>query len=82
MNKNNHIAIENIIRHYFKKAGYVVKNIEFVEPIIYDDGGESNRGVNVFFDKEFNWSSKNYRIFRRCEDRLLKKYNVDLIIDE
>ena len=73
MKKNERITSENIIRHYLKKLGYKVLSIEFVEPMTYEDGTSGNLEANVETDKEFVWNSKSYKIFRRCEDKLIKK---------
>lgn len=80
MKKNERITSENIIRHYFKKLGYKVLSVDFVEPMIYEDGTSGNWEVNVETDKEFNWNSKSYKVFRRCEDKLIKKFNLNLFV--
>lgn len=80
MKKNERITSENIIRHYLKKLGYKVLSVDFVEPMIYEDRTSGNWEVNVETDKEFNWNSKSYKVFRRCEDKLIKKFNLNLFI--
>ena len=82
MKKNDIITINNTIRHYFNKIGYRVMEVNLEEPICYKNGDCGNWGAEVFFDKPYNWASyKNYKVYRRCEDRLMKKYGVELIID-
>ena len=80
MKKNERITSENIIRNHLKKLGYKVLSIEFVEPMTYEDGTSGNLEANVKTDKEFVWNSKSYKIFRRCEDKLIKKFNLNLFV--
>ena len=80
MNKNKRITSTNIVRHYLKKLGYKVVSVEFEEPVVYDDGTSGNWEMNVETDKEFVWNSKSYKVFRYCEDKLMKKYNLNLCI--
>ena len=67
-------------KEYIKKLGYKVLSVDFVEPMIYEDGTSGNWEVNVETDKEFVWNSKSYKVFRRCEDKLIKKFNLNLFV--
>lgn len=79
MKRNNQITAENIVRHYMKKLGYKVVSVTFDDPIEYEDG-YGNYEMSVTTSKEFVWNAKSYNVFRRCEEKLIKKFNMNLDI--
>lgn len=80
MTKNIQITAANIVRHFMNKLGYKVTSVAFTDPV-KGDYGFNNSEMTITTDKDFVWNSKSYKIFRRCEDRLIKKFdmNIDIV---
>lgn len=82
MTKNIQITANNIVRHFMNKLGYKVTSVVFTDPIEceYDF---NNPEMIITTDKDFIWNSKSYKVFRRCEDKLITKFGMNLdIIDQ
>ena len=72
MNKRH---IENIIRHEFNKTHYTIAGIVWEEFESYP--GETVTEAVICLNETFAWK-KLYRRFRCLEDKLNKKYGINL----
>ena len=75
MNKKQRITATNIVRHYLKKLGCHIESVDFK---ISKDGD-----VDMFVKtvEELPCTLKNYTVKMRCEDRLIKKYDILLYVN-
>lgn len=70
MNKRQRITATNIVRHYLKKLGCHIESVDFKN----NDEVKFDMYVNTV--EELPYSLKNYTVYMRCEDRLIKKYDM------
>ena len=81
MNKRQRITATNIVRHYLKKLGCHIESVNFVEPHSYEFGGEGNWDMEVNVVENIPCIWKKYKVYSRCENRLLKKYGMNLYLN-